>query len=261
MKTTEHVIGRSLFLSLIYILLFVVGTVCPMQGCVSTGTYDRVVEDLERCNREKAQAMRQIELGKEDQDRLKVELKGESILAEEEIKELQAAKQQLANRLKAERAAAAKARAVYDNLVSDLESEIALNRIKVNLMESGINVVLPSEVLFPSGSTELRDDGKNVLMKVGNDLKNITYQVVVAGFTDNVSIGSTLSQQYPSNWELSGARAARVVRILEEVGVSSERLLAVGFGETRPVADNDTPEGKKKNRRIEIRLRPVEMDN
>jgi chemotaxis protein MotB len=217
------------------------------------------MEELERCNEEKAQAARQIELGKENQDRLKLKFKGEAILAEEEIKELQAAKSQLASQLRGERAAAAKAKAIYDNLVSELANEIAIKRIKVNLMESGINVILPSEVLFPSGSAELRDDGKEVLMKVGNDLKEIGYQVVVAGFTDNVSIGSALSQQYPTNWELSGARAARVVRILEEVGVPSERLLAAGFGQTRPVADNDSAEGRAKNRRIEIRLRPVEM--
>jgi chemotaxis protein MotB len=219
------------------------------------------MEELQQCNRNKAQAERQIEHGEENQERLKLELKGESILAEEEIKELQAAKQQLADRLAAERAAAARAKSVYDNLVSDLKSEIAVNRITVSLMKSGVNVVLPSEVLFPSGSTELKDDGKNVLMKVGSDLRDVPYQIVVAGFTDNVSIGPALSAQYPTNWELSGARAARVVRILEEVGVPSGRLLAVGFGETRPAAGNDTPQGRAKNRRIEIRLRPVEVEN
>jgi chemotaxis protein MotB len=117
---------------------------------------------------------------------------------------------------------------------------------------------MPGEVLFGSGSTQLTDSGREMLLKVSAKLKDASYQTVVAGFTDNVPIGGTLAQKYPSNWELAGARAARVVRLLEAGGVPSERLIAVSFGENEPVASNDDEEGRAQNRRIEIRLRPVE---
>ena len=117
---------------------------------------------------------------------------------------------------------------------------------------------MPGEVLFGSGSTTLTDSGREMLLKVGAKLKDTSYQTVVAGFTDDVPIGGALAQKYPSNWELAGARAARVVRLLEAGGVPNERLVSVSFGENQPVASNDSEEGRAQNRRIEIRLRPVE---
>ena len=96
-----------------------------------------------------------------------------------------------------------------------------------------------------------------VLIRVAGQLKDVPYQIIVSGHTDNVAIGPNLAKRFPTNWELAGARSARVVRLFEESEIDGVRLLAVSRGETMPVASNDTPEGQKKNRRIEIRLRPV----
>jgi chemotaxis protein MotB len=91
-------------------------------------------------------------------------------------------------------------------------------------------------------------------------LKDIKDQeIVVSGHTDNVPITSKLAATYPTNWELSAARAIAVVKILESNGVDPKMLVAAGFGEFRPVADNATPEGRAQNRRMEIVLMPRKL--
>jgi chemotaxis protein MotB len=177
---------------------------------------------------------------------------------DEDVRKLQDEKQDLDAQLQAQKKAAEEARSFHGDLVSDLKSELAAHQVKVDLLKSGIRVSMPGEVLFGSGSTALTESGQEMLLKVSAKLKDSSYQTVVAGFTDNVPIGGALASRYPTNWELAGARAARVVRLLEEGGVDSERLIAVSYGENEPVASNDDEEGRAKNRRIEIRLRPVE---
>ena len=88
---------------------------------------------------------------------------------------------------------------------------------------------------------------------------NFTERIVVVGHTDNQKIGSSLAKTFPSNWSLGGARAVTIVRLFEDAGVAPQRLLAESAGEHRPRADNTTAEGREKNRRIEVRLRPVEV--
>lgn len=147
---------------------------------------------------------------------------------------------------------------LYDDLVSELSSELKANQIKISEMKDGVTVNLSQEILFPSGSATLNDSGVDVIKKVSGKLKDIPHQIIVAGFTDNVSIKGELAKIFPSNWELAGARAASVVRLLENEGVDSQKLTAVSFGENHPVASNDDWKSRKLNRRIEIRLRPVE---
>jgi chemotaxis protein MotB len=86
-----------------------------------------------------------------------------------------------------------------------------------------------------------------------------TYEVAVIGHTDNQKIGPSLAKTFPSNWTLGGARAVTIVRLFEDAGVAPQRLLAESAGEYRPRADNGTAEGREKNRRIEVRLRPIEV--
>lgn len=147
---------------------------------------------------------------------------------------------------------------LYDDLVSKLSSEVKSNKIKIKEMKDGVTVNLSQEILFPSGSATLSKSGISVIKKVSGSLKNIPHQIIVAGFTDNVPIKGELAKVYPSNWELAGARAASVVRLLEKQGVDSSKLTAVSFGENHPVASNDDWKLRAQNRRIEIRLRPVE---
>jgi chemotaxis protein MotB len=129
--------------------------------------------------------------------------------------------------------------------------------VKMELMRSGLQITLPNDVLFASGSANLKPEGQSLIGELVSELEGVPYQIVVLGHTDNVSIGPELAERYPSNWELAGARAASVVRTMAAAGVPSDQLVAVSNGDTRPIASNDTAAGRKQNRRIEVRLRPV----
>lgn len=258
MQTALGLIRGSSFWSVVLAVFIVSGMVACIQGCGSTSKYETATQERDTLS----DRVRRLELENEN---LKARLEGQTstwgdriIALDENVQELETEKQDLDAQLRAEREAAQATRSLHDDLVSDLKSELSAQQVKVDLMKSGIRVSMPGEVLFGSGSTSLTDAGREMLLKVGAKLKDTSYQTVVAGFTDNVPIGGALAQQYPSNWELAGARAARVVRLLEAGGVSSERLIAVSFGENQPVASNDDEEGRAQNRRIEIRLRPVE---
>lgn len=129
--------------------------------------------------------------------------------------------------------------------------------VKMELLRSGLQIVLPNDVLFATGSANLKPDGQSLLKELVAALEDVPYQIVVIGHTDNVPIGPGLAKRYPSNWELAGARASSVVRMMAEEGIPPQQLLAISMGDTRPLAANDTPEGRNQNRRIEVRIRPV----
>jgi flagellar motor protein MotB len=141
-------------------------------------------------------------------------------------------------------------------LEADLELLVIAGTIKMSLLRDGLHLVLPHDVLFETGSADLTDSGRKAVEDVGRELSEYPYQVAVLGYTDSQPIGAGLRSRYPSNWELAASRAASVVRVLES-SVPSAQLVVVSFGSNRPVAANDTPEGRSENRRIDIRLRPV----
>jgi len=130
-------------------------------------------------------------------------------------------------------------------------------KIEIQQMRDGINVSLAQDILFKSGSADLGKDGRELLLKVADNLKTSPYQVNVIGHTDNQKIGGNLAKKYPTNWELGAARSAVIVRLFEEAGIAKDRLATVSVADSRPREPNETPEGRERNRRIEIRLRPV----
>jgi len=117
------------------------------------------------------------------------------------------------------------------------------------------------KVLFNSGQALVKPEGLNVLKNVSDVLKNVDdKQIRIEGHTDNVPIGVKIKDKFPTNWELSTARATNVVRyFIEKGGVNRENLEAVGYADTRPVASNETDEGRTANRRIEIALFPKDL--
>jgi chemotaxis protein MotB len=139
-------------------------------------------------------------------------------------------------------------------LLEDFKAMIAAGDLAVEIEGGRVLLVLPNDVLFDNGKAEVKGAGKRVLRDVGAKLaskKNLELQV--GGHTDDAPIHT---ERFPSNWELSTARAVEVVRLLEAEGLSPKRLSAAGYGEHRPAASNDEPEGRAKNRRIEIALVP-----
>jgi len=147
-------------------------------------------------------------------------------------------------------------RGTYEGLVEDLEAEVAQGQIEIQQLREGLQLNVSQEILFPSGSAELNEGGRDVLRKVASRLADLSHLIEVRGHSDNLRITGSLTRRYPTNWELAGARAARVVRLLEANGVAGERLSAVSRAEYEPIAENRTPEGRRANRRIEIRLHP-----
>ena len=144
----------------------------------------------------------------------------------------------------------------YDELVTDLESELSAGQIEIERLREGLRLNVSEDVLFASGSAQLDRIGREVLTKVAGRLKELGDFIEVRGHTDNLRIRGALAKRFPSNWELAAARAASVVRLLEEQGVPGDRLAVVSLGPNDPLVANDSPENRARNRRIEIRLEP-----
>jgi chemotaxis protein MotB len=158
----------------------------------------------------------------------------------------------LAARLEAEKTALEKRSAEYQALASSLDGEIKAGRIQVSELKGKLTVRMAEKVLFPSGSATVSKAGKETLWKVADAFKDVKSRLIrVEGHTDNVPIKT---ERFPSNWELSSARAIAVVRILQDRGVEPTLLGAAGYASYQPVAPNDTAEGRAQNRRIEISL-------
>lgn len=151
--------------------------------------------------------------------------------------------------------AAAEARvATFRNLVAKLHAMIDSGQLKVVIREGRMIIALPNDILFDSGRTDVKPNGKAALAKVAQVLASVSDRnFLVAGHTDNVPIKTEL---FPSNWELSTRRAVEVVHYLVAQGMNPKVVAAAGYGEFDPVAPNDTTEHRAQNRRIEIVLQP-----
>jgi chemotaxis protein MotB len=152
----------------------------------------------------------------------------------------------------------AKVKNTYDQLVGALEQEIQRGELTISNLEGQLSVNLLNNILFDSGKTTIKKDGEKVLQSLGDVLNKFPDKALqIAGHTDNVQISSRLIEQFPSNWELSTARATSVVHFLQDtVGLPGERLIAAGYSEYQPVASNEEAEGRAQNRRILILLVP-----
>jgi len=119
--------------------------------------------------------------------------------------------------------------------------------VSLSVSDRWLELNLPNSMLFGSGDAEPHYDAFEVIEKIAAVLRNRDNAVAVEGFTDNEPIST---QRFPSNWELSAARASAVVRMLVMEGIEPERLAAVGYGQYQPQARNDTEEGRRRNRRV-----------
>lgn len=152
-------------------------------------------------------------------------------------------------------------KSTYDDLLEGMKSEIEKGKITITQLKGKLKVNMLDEILFDSGKTTIKPEGVEVLERVGEILLNVKDRAInVEGYTDNVPIGPELARRYPTNWELSAARATNVARYLQEkIGIDPTLLSATGYGEYQPVASNEDEEGRARNRRIEIVLVPMEI--
>ncbi len=186
----------------------------------------------------------------------------EAELADKQAKidELESTKGSLEGELEQKQAALEAVKTLQDALSKSLVEEIETGEVRVAQRDGLLVVDVADKVLFAVGEAELSDRGQQVLERLAKSLVALPNQAVfqVGGHTDNQPIKSEeVKAKFPTNWELSAARATNVVRYLEETaGIPGERLIAAGFSEYRPVASNAKPKGQAKNRRIEIALLP-----
>ena len=149
----------------------------------------------------------------------------------------------------------------HQSLEDEMRQALESKDVTISQLQGKLTVNILDRVLFDSGEADLKPAGAAVLRKVATILaSHASLKIHVIGHTDNVPIRATARSRFPSNWELSTARATAAVRFLTEIaGVDPRRVGAVGYGEFRPVADNATPEGRAQNRRIAITILSEEL--
>jgi chemotaxis protein MotB len=211
----------------------------PLAGCVTKGKYNDVLAERDALATENAALMQATESLSEERAEL-------SYVASALSEELSLRDKQVAV-LKQEQM----------ELADEVERWMVAGMIKMELLADGLHLLLPHDVLFRTGSAELKPEGAKILTELVGELAQVPYEIAVLGYTDNVPVGKKLAERFPSNWELSGARAASVVRLMQAKGIPGHQMIVVALGDTRPIASNDTPEGRSENRRIEVRLRPI----
>ena len=260
-----------------------------VTGCVSTETHKKSLTELEETRRGAAQTAAAFESFKKQAAaeadsvqkqfadantqiavlmRRAGELEAETARANDLAKRLdERLKAEAAEKARLEQERAAKEAEIqrltrtHEELTKSLQAEIAKGDIKIKQVRDRLTINMVDRVLFDSGQSKVKPSGLKVLKQVSDILKNVTdKQIRIEGHTDNVPIGAKLKERFQTNWELSTARATSVVRyLIEEGGVDRANLLAVGYADTKPLAGNDTEEGRTANRRIEIALYPKDL--
>ncbi|MEN8182546.1 MAG: OmpA family protein [Myxococcota bacterium] len=242
------------------------GLALASSACVTRGTYHEATRERDRLQAENSSLGERVTLLQASNEALSAE-RVELIDAIETLRVTQTELEGGVRELEARHAQASEAlaereaqlgelqqmRGSYEGLIEDLESEVQAGQIQIERLRDGLRLNLSNEILFASGSAALNEGGREVLSRVAARLTELRDRVEVQGHTDDVPIARG---PFKSNWELAGARAAGVVRWLESQGVGPKRLSGVSFGEFHPVAPNDSPEGRARNRRIEVRLLP-----
>lgn len=187
--------------------------------------------------------------GKRLNDELATLLKDRS-----QLKDSTARLQQALLELNRRKAEADRRVAEFKGLLSKFKALIDAGKLKVKMVDGRMVLALPTDILFDSGSAKLSKPGKEAIQQVAAVLKDMRERrFQVEGHTDNVPIHTA---QYPSNWELSAARALVVIKTMTEAGMNGEALSAAGYGEHHPTASNDSDAGRADNRRIEIVVVP-----
>jgi chemotaxis protein MotB len=152
------------------------------------------------------------------------------------------------------------AQTAADQLLATLNQTVLGDRLEITVHRGTVSLDISDSILFGPASAALSAEGLALLNELAAVLQTLPYQLSVEGHTDNVPIQTA---RYPSNWELSSARAARVTRKLIEQGVAADRIRAIGYGDTRPRSENDSAEGRAKNRRVtfvlQVETEPVSV--
>jgi len=223
-------------------------------SCVSKNKYVEVETELSNTGARLAETQKQLDV-LQQRNRVLLDENGRLIEANEALR-LELQQEKLAVLQKDEKISDLEK--TRREIESNLKEQIAQKDIKIEEIEGRLKVTFVDKILFDSGSVMIKDKGQQALLRLADSFRNNPDQnIIVEGHTDDMKIGPALQQRFPTNWELSTARAAAVVRFLQEKGsIAPERMTASGFSFYKPVAANDTEEGRRQNRRIEIIMVP-----
>jgi len=238
-------------------VLFVTST---MGACVKKSTYQKrdaeavaltqTVEELtNRINlltRERDELLRKLKSTSDEAGQKIAVLEEENLKLKADIAELREKKEQVEAESN-----------TYKELTREMKSELAKGEMTIKELKGKLTLDVVDRILFASGEAKVKEEGLEVLRRVVEILKNVKDRDIrIEGHTDNVRIKGMLARVYPTNWELSAARAINVVRFLQEQGLEPSLLSGAAFGEYNPLGDNETEEGRARNRRIAIVLVP-----
>ena len=226
------------------------------SGCVTARTYDTLYKEYKDASKKLEARDRQVlslekALADEQAKVVDLEAKLEAIKHyKNSAAELRVALAELQRR----KVAADKRVAEFRRLLARFQKLIDAGKLKIHIIEGRMVLVLPTDILFPSGSAKLSKGGKTAIREVAGVLASMPdRKFQVEGHTDNVPIRT---RRFRSNWELASARALGVVKEMMASGMSGQLLSAASYGDYQPIATNDTAEGRKANRRIDIVLVP-----
>ena len=274
------------------ILILLTAVPLLASGCVKKSTYETAMENLRQTEVERQHLEEEVAALEAEQERLMEEmavaaalhdsvtadlrarirtLEAETRMLERRLADARAANERLETmaglrgaelqsmqrRLEALRAVEQEVRernAIYESVLGRFRSMMDAGQLSVDIVRGRMVIQLPQDILFPSGSASLGSEGRDVIRQVGRVLADFPdREFQVEGHTDNVPIST---ERFPSNWELSSARALAVVRLLIDSGVVAANLSGAAYGEHQPVAPNDDRESRRLNRRIEIVMLP-----
>ncbi len=195
------------------IALGILGSFFFLTGCVSTSTYRKAQSDTAACVTDKQALAQQLDSMTHERDALTKE------------------RDDLTQSTQQKDAEIAKMKGTYDDVVGKLQNEISSGQIQVTQLKDKLTLNMVEKILFNSGQAEVKESGKKVLDQIAAALKNVQDKDIrVEGYTDNVPLSPKLQDRFPTNWELSTARATNVVRYLEEhAGLDASRLIAARF--------------------------------
>lgn len=229
-------------------------SILALAACgIPEETHNAVQKDLEQCKSTLASTKNTLATTEAERDKLKTDVASLQANKDELAKRLGATQTEIDELRKARAAAEARTK-VFRDLMARLQSMISSGKLQVEIRKGRMIVKMSDKILFDPGKTKLKEDGQDALRQLAAVLKDIQNRdFLVAGHTDNIPIKTA---KFPSNWDLSTARAVEVVKFLQAEGVDPKHLGASGFSEYDPVQDNSTEDGRKGNRRIEIVLMP-----
>ena len=206
-------------------------------ACISIGTYEKQMAKCREAQKRADVLEKEVQNLEGENDKL------QSRLTDESFKQMELQEKIVS------------VRSTYDELLQELQDDISAGDVGVSTAGDDLTISMGNKVLFASGASELQPRGVRILAQVAKILKKVNDHIVkVEGHTDNVPISGPLKARFPTNWDLSAARSAAVVRCLDQQGVDPKKLMVVAFGQNKPVKPNSTPAGRQENRRVEISL-------